>query len=59
MLTSNSNMERALENKNKIILNHFLLDLLNGFVWGENVEKTAAEFSVDFIFGSCTLMSFV
>lgn len=56
MLTSNSNMERALENKNKIILNHFLLDLLNGFVWGENVEKTAAEFSVDFIFGSCTLM---
>lgn len=56
ILATNINMERDLENKNKIILNHFLLDLLNGFVWGENVEKTAAEFSIEFICGSCTLM---
>lgn len=53
--TLNKDMKKKIDDKNAILFRRFLSDLLNGFIWGEELEKEAAEYDVRFICEKCDL----
>lgn len=55
IITNTNYMEKTVSDKNKIIFNHFVFDLLNGFIWGKNIRGKSAEYDAEFIYGECGL----
>ena len=58
MLDMNRNLNRTLREKMTVMKNKFVLDLVNGFVWGSGIEQGIAEFRLDFLKEDCICVLF-
>ena len=58
MLDMNRNLNRTLREKMTVLKNKFILDLVNGFVWGKGIEQGIAEFRLEFLKEDCICVLF-
>lgn len=58
MQNMNRNLNRALKEKTAVMKNKFILDLVNGFVWGDGIARGIQEYHLNFLTDACSCVLF-